>query len=237
MHRTTALLLSITAIFSAACGGKSYTADKLGVDEAAPVTFEYTDDDVRTMFEKKSQLTAPFRMGVFFAGKWESADIDRVLALEESLRECGLVEKLFYVSPATLSNQAIGSHEGPINEHERRAIRLAAARYKADAVLVLRSTDKVETSANFLAITYPALVTGLFVPGDDVSADSSINGMLWDVRNDNLYLGVDVDGSHKTVTSPWLREERKGITAKAARTAALEEFEGELLRTARALAP
>jgi hypothetical protein len=96
-------------------------------------------------------------------------------------------------------------------------VRSAAAHLQSDvAILVVTSTEAV-TEWNALAISYPALLTRLVVPGDDVRVGVAVQGCAIDVRTGLL---LDCVQSHaeevdRFVVPAWRSAAVRSATATA----------------------
>jgi hypothetical protein len=80
---------------------------------------------------------------------------------------------------------------------DNRAIRLAAARAGADAVLIVNGVSSVDRYNNGWGGTYILIITPFFVPGTIADGLVMINAVMWDVRNQYLYLSAEAEGTAK----------------------------------------
>lgn len=192
MRHLLALLLVLTATACATSAGFDRGALHNQVAEQTIVT----EDDIRKALDAKPQLPSPFRLAIHFVpsanpqGYWHHAgwqwlheDKQVLLDAAAALRSSGVVSDAFVIDAGTI--------EGTDN----RAIRLAAARAGADAVLVVRGSGSTDRYNNPLGITYVLILTAFFVPGTQTDALFMSSASLWDVRNQYLYLSAEAEGT------------------------------------------
>ena len=73
------------------------------------------------------------------------------------------------------------------------AIRVAAARHGADAVLVVSGADEVKHTGNGWTLAYLAILPMAFAPGNEVDVLFIAHAEMWDVRNEYLYLAAEAE--------------------------------------------
>ena len=107
-----------------------------------------TDRDVASAMALQAQLPSPYRLAVFFKHEdfpsrpvlqrvdWVSADADRVQRALAPVQEEGILQQSFLLANSTVQGTTF------------RDIRLAAARYNADALLVIDGASAVERYNN-----------------------------------------------------------------------------------------
>jgi len=192
------LLLLFLALAAMACTS-SRGFDRGALRSEVTQQREITDEEIKKAMEAKPQLPRPFKHALHFASPpkpewyyraqwlWTGEDKDRVLKALYPLRASGAVSELMVIPDAVI--------EGAGN----KAVRLAAARVGADAVLMIRGTADLDRYNNALGSLYILLVTGAFIPGTEVDGLFIVNAAMWDVGNDFLYLGAEAEGlEHKT---------------------------------------
>lgn len=160
-----------------------------------------SEDQIRQALAAKHTLPAPFRLAIYFvpgpppapptphdqphredrSWGWMEEDRDKFLKIGDELKARNIVSG--YVVLSEVEGQSM------------KAIRLAAARSGADAVLVVKGASDARSDLNPLAITYLLLLPALVVPGTDTDALFAANAALWDVREGSLYLSADADAS------------------------------------------
>ncbi len=140
---------------------------------------------------------------------WTPKDKETVLASARMLVEKGIVSDVLPVDEALVEGEGL------------RAIRLAAARAGADAVLVVDGVADVDRHFNGWAALYALLVTVWFVPGSDVDVLHLTHAALWDVRNEYLYLSLETEGTQSTWGSVALVDEDGAVAAARAKALAM----------------
>ena len=109
---------------------------------------------------------------------------------------------------------------------DNKAIRLAAARAGADAVLIINGVSDIDKYNNPMGASYFLLVTPFFVPGTEADALFMMNASMWDVRNQYLYLSVEAESSASETRPAFFIEESRVI--KAAKSTAVSALAKEL---------
>ncbi|HMJ10176.1 MAG TPA: hypothetical protein VK524_02165 [Polyangiaceae bacterium] len=185
---------------------------------------EINESEVAAAFALRPQLPKPYRVGVFFRPNPETADEPQwrwdpkhkraILGIAKALRASGEVGDVFAIDEATAVSDNL------------RAIRIAAARHGADAVLVVSGADEVRESLNGWAASYAVLLPMLFAPGSELEVRFTAHAELWDVRNEYLYLSARAEEeAHQQRALCWLDSE--GATEQA-QAASVKLLAGEL---------
>ena len=188
-----------------------------------------TEEDIKKALDLKPQLPAPFKLAIYFSPPnsgwrhgnswgWLSEDKNKLLEIGSELKNKNIVSDVFVIGDAIL--------EGTDN----KAIRLAAARAGADAVLIVNGVSDLDRYNNPLGFTYFLLITPFFVPGTEANGLFMVSASMWDVRNQYLYLSSEAEGSAKETRPAFFIEESRVIkTAKTdALSALLKELSGRL---------
>ena len=162
-HRLRHVVWFAACVFLCACGGSTGFHQSTPRDPATLAAPVVNEDQVRTAFELRPQLPKPYRLGVFFrtpaddsvdaSWRWDAAHKRAVLGFSKAVRKSGDVSDVFAIDGATSTIDDL------------RAIRIAAARHGADAVLVVSGRDEARRSSNGWAASYVALLPLLFAPG------------------------------------------------------------------------
>ncbi len=238
-------LVSMGLFLLAAC------APARGFDRGAirqimrPAEIQVTDEEIRKVLEAKPQSPVPFSLAIHLYHHerwypwqrpqlkeiWNTQAQEEVIKWFEPLKTEGIVSSVVLIADAAVDSGIDAS--GNAARPSLRAIRLAAARYHADAVLGINSAGDYELSGNPLAFFYITLVGPLFVPGSKGSALVLMNGSLWDVRNEYLYLTVEAEGAKEETGPPAWIDDKEVI--RAAKDRALENFGPELQKRFRNL--
>jgi hypothetical protein len=167
---------------------------------------------------EKPALPAPVRLALYFVEEdyplqrkiqkagWTSMDKDALAAGLASLKQEGIVTDIVLLTDST------------IRGHDVQKIRKAAARYGADAVLIVKGVGAVDRSNNAYAAWYITLIGALFVPGTVGEALFMIEGDLWDAQVERLYATQTTEG-HAQLTASAARLEDRAVLALAKKSA------------------
>jgi len=188
---------------------------------------QVTEEDIKKVLELKPQLPSPFRLAIYFVSpsrsiewrygrtwSWLGEDKDILLGIGPELKKKGVISEVMVLSDYI----AEGSDE--------KAIRLAAARAGADAVIIVNGTCDIDRYNNFLGYSYILLVTPFFIPGTEADGLFMANASMWDVRNRYLYMSVESEGTAKEIKPAAYIDEKEII--KTAKTAALKALKSEI---------
>lgn len=182
-----------------------------------------TEDDIKKTLELKPQLPSPFKLAVFFAPpkygwrygtswNWTGEDKDALIQMKNDLMNKNIISDMFVLSDAIL--------EGTDN----KAIRLAAARAGADAVIIVNGVSSVDRYNNVWGGTYFLIVTPFFIPGTVADGLVMLNAVMWDVRNQYLYMSTEAEGTARQTKPAFFIEENHLISeARANAVAALKK--------------
>ena len=178
--------------------------------------------------------TLPFRLALYFVpqsfpahrslrpAEWVSSDKERLIGWLTRLRqEEILIEIVLLVDPT-------------IRDADTRAIRLAAGRYGADAVMVIHGVGGVDRYDNGYAALYPTLIGAYFTPGTHCDALFLVSGTLHNVRSDWRKTET-VEGQAKVV-GPTMAVQDAQVMAQA-KQAALDELGQRTAAVLRRLKP
>jgi rhombotail lipoprotein len=194
---------------------------------------EITDSDIAKVMALKPQMKVPFKLGVYFvperstqywrgttsAPKWDANDRD--ISWLEPLRAEGVVAQVIPVSDFAAAGM---SSDGAVPS--LRYIRLAAARYGADAVMVIDNVASVDRYFNPASVAYLTIVGMFFVDGSNSDALVIVNGAVFDVANEYLYCTAEGEGIVRRKGPQTMYDYE---TVKAAREEALINFKAEAL--------
>jgi hypothetical protein len=172
-------------------------------------------------------LPKPFRLGVYFrqprlsgvpegiSTRWSVAERQQVFRALERIPESE-VSAIFTVATAP--------------DESSEAIRVAAARQGAHAVLVVNATGESVNSANGLALGYLLVAPIFFLHGNDVETLFTARATLWDVRNEFLYLTAEGEATRKTSRplTATNTEQQLGETRAAALTDLCDQIQRQL---------
>jgi len=180
----------------------------------------------------KPQLSFPFKLAVYFnhppegswsqQWQWRVQDKEILLAMEEELQARRIISEMVVITGPEMTGTNLG------------AIRVAAARHSADAVLVITGIADIDDYNNLLAMTYVGLVTALFVPGSEIDALFMVNAILWDVNNQFLYFAAEAEGTSHQMRPPILI--RESLAIENAKRRAVPLLYDELIKKMETLA-
>ena len=184
------------------------------------------EEDIAKVLALKPQLPRGFKLGIYLVPpepgqlpytpewNWTGEDKDELLKMAAPLKEKGIVADAYIVPESLLDGRS------------RRAVRLAAARSGADAVLIVGGVPAIDRYNNELGYTYVLLLTALVVPGTVADGLFITNASMWDVGNDYLYLSVEAEGVASQTAAPvFIAEER---IIKRAKAEAVQELQKDV---------
>lgn len=149
-----------------------------------------TDREIDKKLSLKAQLPKPFKVGIYFQEpeqkkgeeklwSWADSDKQKILNTVDKFKKNGEISKVFMISPAVTSGTDL------------KSLRLAAAQHGADALLVVSAVNDVDQYTTEWAWTYVALFPALFVPASVSDILFISRAVMWDVRNEFLYLTAE----------------------------------------------
>jgi len=146
---------------------------------------EITDEDVRKAFLARPQL--PERVSVAYY----AFDEKRVEAIEQMLRSIPSIRSTYRIPSLLVSGQRRFEDE-PWRQPRQaplsvKQLRLLAARAHADVLLIFDSGHRITYLPNGLVVFGVLLLPMLFVPMQDVEAESYFDSYVIDTRNGYLY--------------------------------------------------
>lgn len=224
------LLLCVPLALSACTGSRGFDRHALK-DSFQQDPDVVTDRDIASVLNLQPQLPSPFRLAVYFKTQtvpfratmhkptWLGADKDLIIKKLQPVVEERVVENIFVLADSTV--------QGTLT----RDIRLAAARYNADVVLIVESAAAVDRYNNGHAAWYATGLGVYLASGTQSDALFMIEGTLWDVRTGYLYGTQSAEGTSQSI-GPAASLDDKHVVARA-REAAVESFGGhtaDLLR-------
>lgn len=183
-------------------------------------TNKVTDNDIQQIQTLKPQLHFPCRIAVALqagAGEWRWTPKDRQ-AMETwaaALRQEGIASDVIFMSTMFMSGDTL------------KDLRASAARYGADALLLIKGAAVTDSRLNPLAVLDLTVVGGFLVPGSHRDALYKMDGGLIDVNNGYLYVSMETEGEGSTLAPTFIIEEKDAI--EHAKQAALTAFGPELL--------
>jgi len=146
------------------------------------------------METEKSSPPTPFRLALYFVendfpphhnirkAEWTSTDKETLANSLAPLKHEGITADTFLLTGSTIRGHNIGE------------IRDAAARYGADAVLIVQGVGAVDRSNNAYAALYVTVIGAYFAPGTVGESLFLIESDLWDTRVERLYATQTAEG-------------------------------------------
>ena len=194
-----------------------------------------TDADIAKVLALKSQVRRPFSMGVCTDFVATSADRELFASKIAELQTAGIVGKVVFISEVS-SSEAAESSDATATKgkaSQLKQVRLAAARRGLDTVLTLHTASDTRDHDNALAVLNLTIVGGYIAPSSHHDTLVLMSGMLWDVRNEYLYVTAEAEGLEKQIRPSFLTNEDKGRIR--ANTKALTAFCDEFVKRAKTL--
>jgi rhombotail lipoprotein len=194
----------------------------------------FVDDlDVAQIDQLRPQIQFPMRLAVVPPARlshshWQETtetlkgEQEEIEALGEQLRKDGIVSA-FMVIPRMLIDRNAG--------YGLKAIRLAAARMQADAVLIMRSVTDVDAYINPLGLLDLTIAGMWLIPGHHKDALTIVEGVVIDNRNQFLYFAGTAEGTGSTFGPLAVIQEKDAI--RESRRTALHAFGERLAKQAR----
>lgn len=181
-----------------------------------------TAQDIATTMALQARLPTPYRLAIYFKHKdfpsrpalrkvdWIGADAERLQRALAPIQEEGILRQSFVLANSTVQGTTF------------RDIRLAAARYNADVILVIDGASAVDRYNNGRAWWYATGIGTYFAHGTESHALFMMEGTLWDVRTGYLY-GTQTAEGETTLIGPATSLEDRDAIAEA-KDVALERF-------------
>lgn len=188
-----------------------------------------TTQTMGTALTPDIRLPSPYRLALFFQHKevpssaefkkvdWVSADAHVIRQALEPFKERGTLQETFLLANSSVQGRTV------------RDIRAAAARYDADAVLIVDGGSTVDRYNNGHAWWYVTGFGAYLAHGTESHALVMMEGTLWDVRSGHLYASPRAEGE-STLVGPATSLEDRDAIAEAKRVA-LIKFGKELAET------
>lgn len=219
VHRWLLLLLWFALMSCASSQGFDRDALRSSLHHDPEVV---TERDISGVLTLKPQLPSPYKLGVYLKrlefpslhgrqpANWTSEDKEILRDSLNLLKIEGVVSDVFFLADSTIQGGSL------------RDVRLAAARYGCDAILIVQGASAVDRYNNNYALLYPTIVGAYLAPGTHSDALFLVEGTLWDVRNEYLYATQELEGESQSVGPAALL--RDIDTVAQAKKAAIDRF-------------
>ncbi len=185
-----------------------------------------TDRDIAATMAVQAILPKPYHLAIYFKHEdfpshpalqrvdWVSSDGVRVQRALDPVQEEGILQRTFLLADSTVQGTTL------------RDIRMAAARYNADAILIVDGAAAFERYNNSHAWWYATGIGTYFAHGTESHALFMMEGTLWDVRTGYLYGSQTAEGE-TTLIGPAPSLDDKAAIAEA-KDVAMARFGREL---------
>jgi rhombotail lipoprotein len=220
------LFLGVTAVGCSTSFNRTAMEEELQKEKQ--IVFD--DGDILKIEQLRPQIQFPIRLAVVPPARvspryWQEGsskgEHEELMALGEQLKKDGIASS-FTVIPQILLQ---GS------DQSLKAIRLAAARMGADAVLILKSVTDVDSYVNPLSVLNVTIIGLWLAPGHHTEALTMVEGMVIDNRNQFLYFAGSAEGSGSTFGPALVIKDRDAVGES--RRNALHSFGEILIKEAR----
>ncbi|MBY0386141.1 hypothetical protein K2X05_13360, partial [bacterium] len=215
------VVLVIVVIFQMGCTSKGFNRGELKQQMGA-VKPQYDDKDIKSAFNKKSNLPKPFKLAIYFktpkiispTQDWRWTEQDK--ALFDEIRKQLIAEKTATSVFPLISSLIDG-------EEDLRSLRLLAAKHQADALLVVSGATQIDRYINSWGWSYAFILPTFFVKGSEADVLFLSSAALWDVKNEYLYLTAESEEIvHEKYTAAFGKSD-KDLIAEA-KTKSLQEL-------------
>lgn len=221
------LLVSLLALILTGCAA-SKGFDRGFLRDSSGQTA--TDQDIKAILDLKPQLPSPFKLGIYLNSVgshyrrafWTDSGKNALLAYGDQLKKTGVVSEINLVSDVTVQP---GNHSAAYfrpSSGTLKELRVAAARYGSDALLIINDASSVDRYNNPAAFFYWTIIGAYLAPGTHSDALVMIKASLWDVRNEYLYATEEAEGVAKRIGPALVLEDVDSIDE--AKKLAIEDF-------------
>lgn len=181
MRAVSEVLIIASIIVLAGCASTGFDQGRIS-HEMAVAGLEQTEADIQNILDLDPALGSPFVLSIYFEdfygvqeSKTKQLILENLSPMLDQLREAGVLADYLVINNSTVQDRTV------------QAVRVAAARHRADAVLMIDTHRDTNRHLNPLSVTYLTLIGGYIVPGTEVESLGIISGTLWDTRNQYLY--------------------------------------------------
>ncbi len=205
----TIIVVFLALALSACATSRGFNRDALRTSTASEKK-TVTDDEIKKALALKPQLPAPFKLAVYFNSShngwwsWLGADRDRLIQMGEQLRGKQIISGMIVIGDDILEGNGTP------------AIRMAAARAGADAVLIVNGAHDLDRYNNPLGASYILFFPFFLLPGTQTDGLFMASASMWDVRNQYLYLSADAEGTASQTRPGFFIDEEQIIRAARA---------------------
>ena len=186
------IVLIFTCAVITSCASKGFNRDSIQsqLREGKP---QFDDKEIKEAYNKKPNLPKPFKLAIYFqpppqrfapvVWRWSEEDKATFDDITSGLKSQGHVSETFPILDSTI----MGS--------DLHAIRLAAAKHGADALMIVTGATQMDKYLNGAGYTYFLILPTLFVKGSVVDTLFVTSATVWDVKNEYLYLTNEAEAT------------------------------------------
>jgi rhombotail lipoprotein len=188
---------------------------------------EVQDKEIQEVRALKPQLTFPCRIAVYLKPpsgsdwRWTSQDKEMLMSAAQVLQNEGIASNIILMG---------GLHA---KDGDLKHLRMEAARYGADAVLVIQGVQQTDSYLNPAAVFNLTIVGGFVIPASHRDSLFLVEAVLVDVGNGCLYASVESEGEGSIVRPTFIVDDKDAVSR--AKRKALERLAPELVRHLRSL--
>jgi len=236
----TIALLALCAVWVGCASGYSRGEMDAALQSEKP-TYVSSELSVEEIERMKPQLELPARIAIappvqayqrwwggYSRSTWSSEEVAVFESWKEPLRAAGVAQDLL-VLPSSLVKDCDPSDAAC----RLNALRAAAARVHADALLIVNLATATDEYVNPGSVLYISIVGMWLVPGSHRDALTVAEGVLIDNRNEYLYAFARGEGEKKSVRPVIYAD--TGAVVNESRVEALKNFGSAFLDQARQL--
>ncbi|WP_020475535.1 hypothetical protein [Zavarzinella formosa] len=186
-----------------------------------------TDEEITKIRALRPQLSFPCKIAVHMSDegdswRWSQQDKQSLETWAKTLVDAGIASDVFFISDMFADKSS-----------NLLSLRVAAAKYGADALLTIKGTTQVDEYINPAAAFNLTVVGGYIIPGSHRDALFMTRGALVDVGNGYLYATAESEGEGKIIRPTFIIDKKDAI-AKA-KEVALQNFGEEMTKRIRRL--
>jgi hypothetical protein len=231
-------ILLTAALIGANCSSTGYSRTSLANNKPTDILID--DAEIKKYTDLKPQVSLPFKIGVYVVENENSLfridgnEKNELLAIEADLKKRGIVSQMYLIKKNISNPLEEKEVSGYQNRYQQRtdtlnsikAVRILAAKYGADAVLIVNPEVTVKRTCNGFCSLYLTIAGIWLAPGSEREVIFNVNASLWDVKNEYLYLTAESEAV-KTKTRPYGILDEEALI-KEAKTEAFTSFVKEL---------
>lgn len=178
--------------------------------------------------DSRHPLTVPFRLAVAppvdcYGGGWSEMELKEIRSWGERLKEAGTIRDLLIIPRMFFQDQRADGRERGMTH-----IRNMAARFDADAVLLIASYSEVDSYVNPLSLLNITLLGLWIVPAHHRDSLTIVEGVLVGTRDAAIPIVAEGEGVGKIMRSYMYVESADAI--RASRVDGLRKFGEEFCK-------